>query len=204
MTTDASEDAVKVARARPKIGRVRLCLDGVLKDEHKRLVAELERARAADASANQEPTAPAVARRVVEAEAEMDDVSAEFVFEGKGRGGWRRMKADFPPTEQDVAHGADFDSDRFPFHAMAECLVTPTSIEIDGEDVVLDAAGFMALEDVLDDVQFETLWFTCIQLHTGDKGSVNRPESAAARSVLEQSARLKSVPQSDSGSREAS
>lgn len=204
MPSEDGESTAKVARARPKVGRVPLCLDGALRDEHARLSAVLARARASDDSLDGGQSDVAVAQRLTEVEAEMDEVTAEFVFEGKGRGGWRRMKADFPPQENDVAHGVDFDSDRFPFHAMAECLVSPASIEIGDETVALDADGFMALEDVLDDVQFEALWLTVIQLHTGDKRSVNRPESLAARSVLEQSARLRSVPPSDSESLAAS
>lgn len=194
MTSDAQRRAAAdvLAQARAKVARVRLCLDGDLLDEHAQLEQALATARAYDEQHN-EITAPEVARQVVELEERIADAEIEFVFRAMGRGRWRKLAADNPPSDDQAREGAEFDVDVFPFEAMAASL----------EDPEMTADELRQLhDDVLDEAQFVALWSACLRANLG--GALNRPESAAARSVLEANARLKSVPPSDSAGLAAS
>jgi hypothetical protein len=182
-----------LANAKAKTARVRLCLDGHLLDEHAVLSEQLEQAQRYDETTNDPDTAPGIAQEIVALEARIAEEEVEFVFRGLGRGRWRTLLADHPPSEEQVAQGAvDFDPDVFPFEAMAASLVEPT----------MTADELSELNDeVLDEIQFNTIWGTCLRANLGN--GVNRPESVAARNVLA-SVRPSSVQPSDSESRAAS
>lgn len=165
-----------MAKARAKTARVRLCLDGDLLDEHARLTADLEQARKADEASNEPDRAPAIARQIVDLEERIAADEIEFVFRGMGRGRWRKLAADHPPTDEQRQAGADFDIETFPFEAMAGSLESPD----------LSADDLRQLHDeVLDEVQFSHLWGACLKANLGS--AVTRPSSQAARDVLQNS-----------------
>lgn len=184
-----------LASARARTARARLCLDGDLLDEHQLLVEELGRARKDDERLNEPDRAPAIAEQILELEDRIAAAETEFVFKAMGRGSWRKLVADHPPTPEQLAVDPQVDNDVevFPFEAMAASL----------EEPALTAADLRKLhDDVLDETQFQKLWTTCLVANLGT--GVNRPESAAARSVLAANARPKSEQPSDSESLEAS
>lgn len=175
-----------LARAQARTARVRVVLDGDLLDEHAVLEATLATLDPDSAEAT------ALAERIVALEEQISAAEVEFVFKGMGRGRWRKLAADHPPTDEQKARGADFDVDVFPFLAMAESIVKPA----------LTAEELTRLNDeVWDEQTYQQVWGACLRANVA--GALTRPESAAARSVL-QSVRLRSVQPSDSGSLEAS
>lgn len=180
----SAEDVL--ARAQARTARVRVVLDGDLLDEHAVLEAELATLDPDSAEA------AALAESIVALEDRVATAEVEFVFKGMGRGRWRKLAADHPPTDEQKVRGADFDVDVFPFLAMAESIVEPA----------LTAEDLTALnDDVWDEATYQQVWGACLRANVA--GALTRPESAAARSVL-QNVRLRSVQPSDSESREAS
>lgn len=156
-----------LASAKAKTARVRLVLDGDLLDRQLQLNEQLA------AAEDDSDAALAVAREIVELEAEIDEAGVEFVFRGMGRGRWRKLLAEHPPTDEQKTLGAEFDVDTFPFHAMAACLVEPA----------LTVDDLQALEeDALDEVSFGQLWAACLKACLGS--GANHPSSAAARRLL--------------------
>lgn len=173
-----------LAKAKAKTSRVSLVLDGDLIDQQEQLEEELSNL---DESSDE---AVAVAEQIVAVEAAMKAAEQEFVFKGMGRGRWRKMLADYPPTEDQAAQGAEFDVDEFPFYAMEASLVSP-AMTVDQLKELNDES--------LDEVQFSLLWGACLRANLG--GS-NRPSSEAARRIL--NARGSSTSVSTSGLAEAS
>lgn len=152
-----------LAKAKAKTERVRLLLDGDLLDQHEQLSAEFE----ADGE-NVE-----LAERIVALEAEIRDAEVEFVFKGMGRGRWRALIAEHPPTDDQKAQGAEFNVDTFPFVAMAACLDEPR-MTVDELKELNDRA--------LTEVQFSHLWTGCLKAALGTGATV--PSSEAARRHL--------------------
>jgi len=171
-----------LAKAKAKTERVRLLLDGDLLDQHEQLTAESK----AD-EGNVE-----LADRLVALEAEMRDAEVEFVFKGMGRGRWRALAAEHPPSDEHKAQGDNFDSDVFPFEAMSRCLDEPR----------MTVEELKELHDrSLSELQYQKLWFGCLAANLG--GSVTRPESRAAHATRA-NGRHKSAQLSESESAEVS
>jgi hypothetical protein len=169
-----------LANAKAKTARVKLCLDGDL----------LDRLAEATAAFDASPTDRALAQAVVDLEDQVAATEVEFVFKGMGRGRWLKMHAEHPPTDEQKAHGADVDTDTFPFEAMAGSLVEPA----------LTAEELRELNDgALDEVSFGALWGACLQANIGGR---KRPPSEAARQLLSEPGR--SARRSSSESAEAS
>lgn len=169
-----------LAKAKARLGRVRLLLDGDLVDQHEQMSAELGKLNA------ESPEAKALAARVLDLESEMQKAEIEFVFQAMGRGRWLKMMADHPPTDEQAKQGAQFDTDTFPFVAMAECLVEP--------EVTVEALRTLN-DEVLTEGQFGSLWASCLKANIGG-GS--RPESLAAHAIAANGGG-KSKPRSNSG-----
>lgn len=167
-----------LARAKARTARVSICLDGDLEDR-------LESARAAfEAAAENSDEAAVLAADLVALEDEVAEASTEFVFQ-VGRGRWRKLMADHPPTDEQKAQGAEFDVDEFPFAAMAEFLVEP----------VMSAEQLKQLDDeAFDEVKFSKLWGACLKAAVGGQ---SRPSSEAARRLA--NGRGNSKPASSSG-----
>lgn len=156
-----------LAKAKAKTERVRLLLDGDLLDQHEQLAAEL----AALGEGSDQMTE--LSERILALEEEMKAAEVEFVFKGIGRGRWRAMIADHPPTEEQRAQGAEFNIDTFPFVAMAACLDEPR-MTIDELVELNDRA--------LNEVQFSLLWAGCLKAALGTGAAL--PSSEAARRHL--------------------
>lgn len=163
-----------LAKAKARTARVSICLDGELEDR-------LDEARETfDASPDDET----LAAELVALEDEVEAASTEFVFQ-VGRGLWRKLIADHPPTDEQKAQGAEFDVEEFPFVAMAEFLVEP----------VMSVEQLKQLNDeAFDEVKFSRLWGACLKAAVG--GS-SRPSSEAARRLA--NGRGNSKPASSSG-----
>lgn len=155
-----------LAKAKARTARVALVLDGELLAEHELLSGQLK------AHAKDSPEAAAIAARILNIEDAMGESEVEFVFRGLGRGRWRALLAAFPPQPEDEKGGVDFDSQEFPFAAMAACLVEPA----------LTVDDLKALhEEALSEMAFNQLWATCLQANVGSSSS--RPESQVARGI---------------------
>lgn len=153
-----------LAKIKAKTERVSILLDPDLVDEH----AALDR-RLQSASDEQKHE---LAEQILELEQRIADEEVEFVFKGMGRTRWRKLLADYPPTDEQRARGAEFNTDTFPFEAMAECIVEPE----------MSADQLRQLNDMLSEVQFAQLWGACLSANIGS--GVTRPESLAAHVIL--------------------
>lgn len=160
-------------------------LDSDLLDEHERLTRELD-------ELPEGRNSEALAEQIVQLEEQIAEAEVEFVFRGLGRGRWRKLIADHPPTEEDQADGAEFDTQEFPFVAMAACLESP-ALTVDDLKTLNDEA--------LSEMTFNALWAACLTANLG--GGVSRPESRAAHAIRA-NGRHSSEPQSDSAGPEAS
>jgi hypothetical protein len=162
---ERSAAAEVIAKAKARTARVALMLDGDLLAEHERLTVQFERATDADKGA--------IAARIVDLEGAIADAEIEFVFRGLGRGQWRKLMADHPPTDEDKARGLDFNGATFPLVAMAATLIAP--------EFTLDELEELA-DDVLTVLDFERLWAGCLKANVGS--GVTRPESRAAHAFM--------------------
>jgi hypothetical protein len=167
--TDVLPDAVAKSngalRATPAVGRGRIVLDGQLLDEHALLLDRF------DEGDEQEQSSLAV--EVVASEERLKAAETEFVFHGTGRGAWRKLLGEHPPTDADKEAGADYNTATFPVAAMVATLVEP--------GMATDRFERM-LNEELDEVRFGILWGACLKACLG--GGANRPSSAAARRLL--------------------
>jgi hypothetical protein len=153
-----------MAKAKARIHRVSLVLDGDLLDEHERLTAAL-------ASLPDGGNSEALEDALDQLDEQIREAEVTFVFRGIGRGRWRKLLADHPPTDEDKAIGSEFNSETFPFAAMAASIVEPS----------LSEADLLSLnEDALAEVDFQEIWLACLIANLGSAGST-RPESRAAR-----------------------
>lgn len=177
--------AAVLAKAKARTARATLVLDGDLLAEHERLTRELE---VLPEGRNGE----SLAGEIVELEERIKDTEIEFVFRGLGRGTWRKLLADHPPTEADKQAGLDFDSGKFPVVAMAASIVSP-ALSIDDLRALTD--------ETLTEVDFQMLWTCCLKANIG-AGST-RPESRAAHAIMANGRHSSALP-SDSGGLAAS
>jgi hypothetical protein len=175
-----------LAKAKARTHRVSLVLDGDLLDEHERLTAAL-------AGLPEGANSEAIEFDLDELDDQIREAEITFVFRGIGRGRWRKLLADHPPTEDDKAIGSEFNSETFPFAAMAASIIEPA----------LGEADLLALnEETLAEVDFQEIWLACLIANLGSAGST-RPESRAARASAA-NGRRNSPPPSGSESPEAS
>lgn len=158
----AGEDAVSfdsvLAGATRVTKSIRLCLDGELMHTIERLNEEFVLARQADEAENRDPQAPALAARIVELTEQARAKAVTFTFQSMGRRAWRNLVAEHPPSEEEKARGADFNTDTFPVAAMVMCAVAPTGIT---------TAKLEQLGERLTDQQWDALWLTCHIANTG-------------------------------------
>jgi hypothetical protein len=162
-----------VAQAKPRTATVRLCLRGDLAQEHERLEGELAEARRYDEQTNEPNTAPAIARRIRDIEAQMRDDEVEFVFSAIGKTRWSDLLAEHPPTKDQKADlRLDHNPETFSVAAIAASLTEPADASL--EDVE-------QLAEVLSVGQWAKLWSACIAANIGGD---TPGESSAASAVL--------------------
>jgi hypothetical protein len=160
---DASHVRVVVAR---------VLLRGDLVSRHADLEAELAEAVAYDQKHNESPTAPAVAQRIADLEAETEAAKVEFRFKPIGHRAWADLLAEHPPTKDQkrVDPRIDFNPLTFPAAAIAKSCSDP----------VMSHDQALTLEKRLDESTWMAIWNGCVEANLG--GGV--PKSAAAGAIL--------------------
>jgi hypothetical protein len=137
--------------ASPVAKRTRLCLDGELLSEIERLGEELT--QLPDGSDD----AQRIASEIVEKTERAVASQTEFVFQAIGRRAWRELAEAHPPTEEQRAKGAEFDTESFPIAAMGASCITPKGAT---------EAKFRKLAEGFTDAQWNQLWLTCHAANT--------------------------------------
>jgi hypothetical protein len=165
------KDALAGASAR--VRRAKLCLDGELLAEIERLTEELSLVQLADQAENRKPQAPALAQRIVELTEQAQASETEFVFQPLGRRPWRDLVAEHPPTDEQKAAGAEYNTDTLPIVAMGRSCIAPADASEE---------SFAELEDdpTINDAQWDRLWFACWAANTGGNGGADIPLSGRA------------------------
>ncbi len=114
--------------------RARVCLRGDLIAEHEQAEADLRKALADDQTENRHAAAPAVARRVVDLEQQIDAASTDFVMQAIGQRAWSDLLAEHPPSEEDRADGWAFNSRTFLVAAVGASCVSPAGMTAAGAE----------------------------------------------------------------------
>lgn len=180
----AAKPALTFAQMRSKIQRPRrhvdLIMDAAAAAEVEALEELLERAQRHD-EANGTQTAPDVAKRLQEMEAQAEDSRVQFVLEAITHRAYQALRAEHPPTKEQIEAAAKaggqedpvFDPDTF-----APALVEAQLVEPKPES----PEEFAEFWDALSDGQLGQLWGAAlrIQFQTGELG----PPSQAAADVL--------------------
>lgn len=180
----AAKPALTFADVRAKIQRPRrhvdLIMDAAAAAEVDALEALLERAQRHD-EANGTETAPGVAKRLQELEAQAEESRVRFALEAITHRAYQTLRAQHPPTKEQIEDAAKrggteepvFDPDSF-----APALVEAQLIEPKPET----PEEFAAFWDDLSDGQLNKLWEAAllVQFQTGELG----PPSQAAAEIL--------------------
>lgn len=108
--------------ATPYVDKVHVCFD-------RALVAELEEAQArlAQESKGQLESPPELENHVAELSKKVEAKTRTFVFSSIGKGAWRKLLADHPPTEAQLKADPSLDNnpETFPQAAMVACCTEP-------------------------------------------------------------------------------
>lgn len=180
----AARQTLTFADVRAKIQRPRRVVEIVMNAEAAAeidaLEELLERAQRHD-EANGTETAPDVAKRLQEAEAQAEDSRVRFTLEAITHRAYQALRLDHPPTKAEIEKAAArggseepaFDADAFA-PALVEAQLLEPKPESPGE--------FAAFWDDLSDGQLSQLWGAAIQIQfqTGELG----PPSQAAADIL--------------------
>jgi hypothetical protein len=180
----AAKPALTFADVRAKIQRPRrvieLVMDAAAAAEIGALEELLDRAQRHD-EANGTETAPEVAKRLQEMEAQAEGSQVRFTLEAITHRAYQALRAEHPPTKEQIeaaaARGGSeepaFDPDTF-----AQALVEAQL----AEPKPADSEEFAAFWDDLSDGQLAQLWGAAIQIQfqTGELG----PPSQAAADIL--------------------
>lgn len=161
------DDLLAEITAREKTVRILLRQD--LLAEHARLDGELVEALNVDARENRDPQGPALAKRLVEFEAEIESAKREFRFRSIGKRAWADLLAKHPPTREQAKTNIrlDHNPETFPLVAIEASCVEP----------VMTLEQVAKLEDALNLFQFEMLWGACLDANVGGDAS---PKSLVA------------------------
>ena len=152
---------------------------------HDELEAELAAAVKDDAMRNEVPTAPAISRRLVDLEAEIDNARREFRFKSIGHRAWADLMAEHPPTKDQLKQfpRIDHNPETFPVAAIAACCVSPKMTLEQAQELERGRWNEeeKEFEGGLNDTQFNELLVRCVEANTG---GLNTPKSAAAGAIL--------------------
>lgn len=180
----AAKPALTFADVRAKIQRPRRHVDMVMDAEASAEIGALEqlleRAQRHD-EANGSETARDVAKRLQDAEAQAEQSRVRFVLEAVTHRAYQKLRADHPPTKEQVEAAAGRGGDEEP--AFDPDTFAPALVEAQlVEPAPADSEEFAAFWDALSDGQLALLWNATLQVQfqTGELG----PPSQAAAEVL--------------------
>jgi len=162
-----------LAEIQPRTAVARVLLRQDLVEQHARLDAALNAAMLADQHENRDPVGPRLARELAEFEASIDAAKREFHFKAIGKRKWADLMAKHPPTKEQVkAHGRiDHNPATFPIAAIAASCTAPA----------MTTEQVAALEDGLNQTQFDQLWAACLDANVGGGSD---PKSLTAGLIL--------------------
>ena len=156
---------------------VPICMRGDLQAKFEQLEADLEAARRgpdSDTLASSDSSARKIAQEIEALQAEMQEHVRLFWLRALPRKAWSDLIKEHPPRKQDAP--ADFNRDKFPVAALAECSVKPSLSEEQAGKVV----------DRLTQGQWAMLWNAILELN-GGSGEV--PFSYSASAILQATSR---------------
>lgn len=180
----AAKPALTFADVRAKIQRPRrhvdLIMDTAAAAEVDALEALLERAQRHD-EANGTETAPDVAKRLQEMEAQAEGSRVRFALEAITHRAYQALRAEHPPTKEQIEAAAKRGGTEEPVfdpHSFAPALVEAQLIDPKPES----PDEFAEFWDALSDGQLNKLWEAAllVQFQTGELG----PPSQAAAEIL--------------------
>jgi hypothetical protein len=151
-----------LADAKPITKSTRICLRGDLIGEVESLHDELSTTRPDDNRFEQ------IATRIEKLTDEVRTHEVEFTFRSMGRRAWHQLVAEHPPTTEQRALGADFNTMTMPVIAMATSCIAPAGATLQ---------TFEDLDEQLTDGQWNQIWAAC---HAANTNSGNVAYSALA------------------------
>jgi hypothetical protein len=130
--------------------------------------------------------APAIAQRIVEFEAEIEDAKREFVFKAVGQRAWQALIKANPPTEQQrqastAFQRVDHNPDTFPAAAVSASCISPK--------MTLEQAK--QFEEILDVSAWAKIYAACLDANVGGGDS---PKSVVAGGIARANAGLGKQP----------
>lgn len=179
----AAKPALTFADIRAKIQRPRRIVDMVLDAEAAAeidaLEQLLERAQRHD-DANGTETAPDVAKRLQQMEAQAEASRVRFTLEAITHRAYQQLRADHPPTKEQVEAAARRGGSEEP--AFNPDSFAPALVEAQLTEPAATPEEFAAFWDDISDGQLALLWSAAIQIQfqTGELG----PPSQAAADIL--------------------
>lgn len=187
--TTVEDLLAEAAQKRDVVALVLLRQD--LLDRHEALTAELTRAVESDSAAKAGEgmddagvlTAPAIAQKIVDLEAEIDEAKRPFVFHKVGHRAWRDLLADHPPTKEQKAdyRGIDHNPETFPAAAIAASCASPK----------MTLEQVLQFEQVMSEAQWAVLWAKCLEANAGNSDT---PKSTLAGAIARVNAELEALP----------
>lgn len=183
-TGAAKKDAapVSVGALRSKFSRPRitvpLYLDGEAVAESEDLEQVLLRAREADEATNDDDTAPAIERQLLDANARAQESQVDFVLQAISHRAWAKLIGNHPPTPEQLAEAPvsekpDYDLETLPGALVRAQLLTPDAGDED---------DWNAFWDELSDGQMAQLWGNALALQLRSDGSLGK--SAVVSEIL--------------------
>lgn len=159
---------------------VELVMDAEAAAEIDALAELLERTRARDEISGTDPLAPAVARRLQDAELRADDSRARFTVEAVPHPAYRKLIADHPATPEYLADAKSSGGEVWPFEpdTFAPALVHAQLID----PVPASAEEFDDFWESLSDGQLRQLWVAALAVQM--QVTTVSPGSRAAAEIL--------------------
>lgn len=171
---------------RPTKG-VELCLDLSLRMEWEQAEVELREARKAPAGDRRMAGDPsqALAKKLTDLEAAMNDATVTFELTALDRRSWSKLKLDHPPrkgVEGDKQMGVNEDT----FYDAAMALSVLGVTDPAGEPVEWSHESWGPLADEMTDAQYADFKLAILQLNVGD-AAARLPKSLSASLVMARS-----------------
>lgn len=177
-----------IEQLRSKVKRRRetakVLLDASLLSRHAELEERLAKAIDYDAKHNEPETSRPLAEEIEALEDEIEEAQTEFVFESIGAAAWLDLAAQYPPTKEQKATGAERNPDSFLPAAIAASCVDP--------EMTLDDASWFAAE--LSAGEWSKLAYACC---LANEGVGDSPKSQLASAILRLTGPSSDTPESE-------